>query len=54
MKNLGWANGWRETPPEVIEAEKKGYKVTSVSCGHCVTEYVCEEGGWFYKVDSSD
>lgn len=54
MKYLGYANGWIETPECVKEAEEKGYKITEESIGRCVTEVTCEEGGWYYKVDSSD
>ena len=54
MKYLGYANGWAKTPECVKEAEKKGYKITEKSVGRCVTEVTCDEGGWYYKVDSSD
>lgn len=54
MKYLGYANGWDETPACVKESREKGHKVVAETTGRCETTYTCEEGGWYYKVDSSD
>jgi hypothetical protein len=59
MKDLGYANGWTETPEEVKKCrdghnkgeEHAGYSKT---IGRCLTEYRCSTCGYSYKVDSSD
>lgn len=51
MINLGYANGWKETPEIVRQCEHK--TVTRV-VGNCLEETSCEVCGYVYKVDSSD
>lgn len=53
-KDLGWANGWKETPPEVLEAREKGYPITETYTRGNTTRYDCEELCFCYFVDSSD
>ena len=56
MKDLGYANGWTETPEEVkrcgelLHSEQRW----SRNAGRCVTEYGCSVCDYKYKVDSSD
>ena len=28
--DLGWANGWKETPKELLEAKEKGFKTEEI------------------------
>jgi hypothetical protein len=56
--NLGWANGWKETPQIVEECRKKKHYPSDVDHGppnrgieHVV---VCKECGYIYRYDSSD
>ena len=53
-KDLGWANGWKETPPEVLEAREKGYPITETYTRGNTTRYDCEELCFCYFVDSRD
>jgi hypothetical protein len=58
VKNLGSANGWRETPLELKAHEafqKAGARhvVTEVRLGRCWTEYTCPTCGIRWNVDSS-
>ena len=56
MTDLGYANGWKETP-EIVKncrphpTQHPGYYVKLV--GNCLTEYGCTECGYKYLVDSS-
>lgn len=55
MTDLGYANGWEETP-EIVKncphpIESPYYYVKTV--GNCLTEYGCTECGYKYLVDSS-
>ena len=56
--DLGWANGWGETPKEITDAEAKGFKVEEISHNSrsCVTAYKIETDAFIYtwKVDSSN
>ena len=54
MKFLGWANGWKETPPEVLEAREKGYPIVEVYSRNCTQRYECKELDFYYLTDSSD
>lgn len=54
LKYLGYANGWDKTPDIVKEAWEKGYEEIPETTGRCETTYYCPEGGYYYKVDSSD
>ena len=56
-KNLGWENGWKETPKEIEEARFNGFKTREVGeCGRCCTIYEIETDTQIlrWKVDSSD
>ena len=55
MKCLDYANGWSETPEEIVNAKGKNYKIYSEKGSYnCETIYYCPEGGYYYYVDSSD
>ena len=50
LKDLGYANGWKEDP----EIVKKCQHVKEVkNIGNCLNEYSCEICGFKFKVDSS-
>lgn len=57
--DLGYANGWYNDSYEnykalVEEAKANGWEIKEEKIGRCETKYSCEEGGWYYFVDSSD
>lgn len=54
--DLGWANGWNETPKEIADAKSKGFTAEEISQNHCVTKYKIETDAFIltWKVDSSD
>lgn len=55
MKDLGWTNGWKETPPEVKACDKKGHRRENSDTGwNCVTRTECAECGYYYMTDSGD
>ena len=55
MKDLGYMNGWgTEIPNEWKDAFAKGYEIKEKRIGPCLHEYTCEEGGFKYRIDSSD
>ncbi len=58
VKNLGWANGWKEDPEIVKECERLGHKPSNVDVGppHRGLEHVvrCDICGYVYRYDSSD
>ena len=55
MKDLGYMNGWGDNIPEEFKkALEKGYKITEKRIGPCLHEYTCEQGGFYYRIDSSD
>ena len=49
--DLGWANGWGVTPPEV---ENCTHRTVEVSLGACVSQVSCLECRYTYRVDSGD
>ena len=51
VKDLGWANGWGATPPEVDACR---HRVTEVSLGCGVTQVTCLICRYTYRVDSGD
>jgi len=62
MKDLGYANGWRETP-EIVEKcgathdrgdQGEKHRFYSKNVGRCLNEYGCLTCGYKYLVDSSD
>jgi hypothetical protein len=54
MNDLGYANGWRDTPEEVQKCNDLGHRGYSINRGNCLNEYGCEICGYKYLVDSSD
>ena len=52
-KYLGYANAWKEEPPEIEESKKAGHKIDTTGNERGLTVVKCVEGGWYYKVDSS-
>jgi len=54
IKNLGWANGWEETPPDVVKCNSLGHVLKDVKSNwSCVTEKYCPICNYYYKIDSS-
>ena len=51
LVDLGWANGWRKTPPLVRDCK---HKQADLSLGPCVHQVTCVECGFTYKYDSGD
>lgn len=58
MRNLGWANGWTEIPPEVKRCRELGHQPSHVDQGppnrgleHVVS---CDRCRYVYRYDSSD
>lgn len=49
--DLGFANGWKNTPEIVRNCTHGQYRE---AVGSCLTEYGCEVCGYKYLVDSSD
>lgn len=45
--DLGWANGWHGTPPEVTQAREKGFKVENTYHNN----RTCES---HYKIETDD
>jgi hypothetical protein len=54
MKDLGYANGWEETPKEVKECIVLEHQTTCKTVGRCLREYTCPICNFTYLVDSSD
>lgn len=54
MKYLGYANGWKEKPEEVIKCKELGHKKEYKTIGNCLQEVRCDICGYFYRVDSGD
>ena len=57
MIDLGYMNGWKETPDMVKKCREKGHETTSHkfrTIGGTVQEYRCDLCGYKYKVDSGD
>jgi hypothetical protein len=59
VKNLGWANGWSETPEIVKKCRELNHDVSDKSDApgvpyKCFTNTVrCDICGYYYKYDSS-
>ena len=51
VKDLGWANGWAETPAVVKACT---HRKVEVSLSSCVTQVTCLECQYTYRVDSGD
>jgi len=54
MKDLGIANGWRETPPELITCSDQDHKISTINIGKCLTKFICPICKIKWEVDSSD
>ena len=55
MKDLGYMNSWgNNIPSEFKEALEKGYEIKEKRIDSCLHEYTCEQGGFKYRIDSSD
>ena len=58
MENLGYANGWQDTPEIVKKRELRDagekHQIWSRNEGRCLNAYGCETCGYEYRVDSSD
>ena len=59
LKDLGWVNGWTETPEIVVKCREQKHELTSTDEGHekgygynDVTR--CENCGYLYHCNSSD
>lgn len=53
--NLGYANGWGEKTPKIIEkCQKLEHKLFSENIGRCLNRYSCPICSYYYVVDSSD
>jgi rubrerythrin len=52
--NLGYANSWEKTPEIVIHCKEKNHAREIKTVASCVTQYICRECGYVYKVDSGD
>lgn len=57
-KDLGWANGWKDTPKEVLSCQQLKHIVKDVDVGppNCGLHHVvwCPQCGYVYHVDSGD
>lgn len=54
MKDFGYANGWDETPKEVLDCAILKHKRIKKTISNCLREYSCKECGYKYLIDSSD
>ena len=50
LRDLGWANGWKETPKIVKECD---HPLVGRRIGNCAYERKCYVCGYVYSVDSS-
>lgn len=53
-KDLGYANGWEDTPEIVEQCEAEGHSQYKQGVGRCLMEYGCWICDYKYLVDSSD
>lgn len=54
MKDLGFANGWRDIPIIVQGCRELKHEIESENIGKCLHRYSCYICKYKYKVDSSD
>lgn len=54
LVDLGWGNGWAETPQVVKDCADRKHAVTEIHLGSCVHQVTCVECGYTYKYDSGD
>ena len=50
---LGVANGWGETPPEVVRCRQLGHQHRDVETGGQYHSVTCEECGYRFEYDCS-
>ena len=54
LKNLGWQNGWKQTPEVVVECMTRCHQAQHVTDhSRCYTKIFCIKCGYTYEVDSS-
>ena len=54
MKDLDYANGWKEIPEIVKNCPGgKEHRIEGKSLGRCLSQTTCHTCGYTYKVDSS-
>ena len=53
LRDLGYANGWQDTPDIVKACRARGHIPEEINRGRCLNEYRCVECGYKYLVDSS-
>jgi hypothetical protein len=53
MKNLGFVNGWIETPEELKKCRELGHDIIIKKIGYHLDEYRCDICKYKYQVDSS-
>ena len=54
MENLGYINGWVETPEQIKKCRRLEHNLVEKNIGRCLNEYTCPICKYSYKVDSSD
>lgn len=54
MTDLGYANGWTETPEIVKKCRENEHVTKKKIIGNCVTQYYCHLCLYTYKIDSGD
>lgn len=52
MSDLGYANGWRETPLLVEKCEAAGHKTQEKTIARCLREVRCSICNYKFTVDS--
>jgi hypothetical protein len=52
-RDLGYANGWKNTPDIVEKCRKKKHSISGVTVSNCLHEYFCDICKYKYQVDSS-
>jgi hypothetical protein len=52
--DLGYANGWGETPEIVKKCWEQDHEREGGNIGRCLSETICRICGYKYKIDSSD
>lgn len=53
-KDLGYANGWKNTPDIIKKCKAKGHVREYKNVGRGVTEYSCPICKYKYSIDSTD
>ena len=53
-EDLGWANGWGETPEVVKKCREAGHSPVEIGLGSCVHQVTCDKCKITYRYDSGD